>query len=807
MVKLSPNIGSSLKSLASALSKKPSRYLLPVVIALALILRLWSASTRDYISFFEGALLEEVSSILRGEVPFRDFVPTMPVPIYLYLLTFIQSVLGEGVLYVRLLPVVSGVITSLVVYFIGKELYDESVGLLAAFLYAVSFNAVKWTGIIGGDELTILFASLAVYTFLLARSKGKIIYWVLPGAFAALASLIRPITLLVPMFLLLLLYEAYTTKRARDGLLSIVLFSCGAAVTSVAIIGYFALMSPGFTGALGQHLAQLFALGVRGEYLLMGGFINEELLFFAGALFFFSAFIYNLYHRERNFGSIVFASWFVFIIIQLLTTATASLEPLYLVQLVPVTVLMTAKVVDDFRTYAFQITFKRWRGFTINLGTTFLSLVLIALLFAYSTGGTFRLLGARSRLYLPTSYEDDFNDGAIDPSVWALGYIVGYSGGSAAETGGRLSMSEIGAISTSEYGVWTRMAFYGDLVASVDFYDANATLGDYAYFVLRIGEDLDGRIDTDNCMVISMEYGEVAGPKELTNVTSGEGTNETAVNVTGLEWGWNVSLFDEYENLTGSEVAREWELINVTSGKGTGETSVNVTGLKWGWNVSLFDEYENLLANRTVGVNVTEVEFNVEQKTQSGTTYFNGYLEIVDDEGIFLLRYPEVNTTEIWGGDVFEVFKREVGEVEIDVEIETQNGTTYLNGSLAIFDADGVSLFRYPEANTTEIWGGDVFEVLARGTVMSQRIYARRFDGGEIKEEAVHYTNATSGKFRISRHGLEIVTYFYENGEWIDLLGAYEDLGYVRLSISAYTTVVYPDVSIKWDNFELRVYY
>jgi 4-amino-4-deoxy-L-arabinose transferase-like glycosyltransferase len=81
------------------------------------------------------------------------------------------------------------VLTLLLVYLIGKKLYREEVGLVAAFIFGFCPIAIHASTKIWIDSLLALFCTLTVYFAVLAREKERTTWYILAGISCGLAIL------------------------------------------------------------------------------------------------------------------------------------------------------------------------------------------------------------------------------------------------------------------------------------------------------------------------------------------------------------------------------------------------------------------------------------------------------------------------------------------------------------------------------------------------------------------------------------------------------------------------------------------
>lgn len=95
------------------------------------------------------------------------------IPLYFYTLDLIYKIFDLEIWTMRLLNIVLGSLAVVLLYFIGKELFDTKTGLLSAFLFAVSSYAISYN--IEPDMVSIFF-SLLSFLFLSKDSKSRNIF-------------------------------------------------------------------------------------------------------------------------------------------------------------------------------------------------------------------------------------------------------------------------------------------------------------------------------------------------------------------------------------------------------------------------------------------------------------------------------------------------------------------------------------------------------------------------------------------------------------------------------------------------------
>ncbi len=118
-----------------------------------------------------------------------------------------------------LAPAFCGSLTILVMYFLGKEISNKKVGLMASFFLAISPGFIQRTvaGFFDNEAVGVLFMLLTIYLFLKALRTGSISYSFLSGL--ALAGLYQSwggstyVVQLIALFVIIMvLLKRYSTK-------------------------------------------------------------------------------------------------------------------------------------------------------------------------------------------------------------------------------------------------------------------------------------------------------------------------------------------------------------------------------------------------------------------------------------------------------------------------------------------------------------------------------------------------------------------------------------------------------------------
>lgn len=131
-------------------------------------------------------------------------VPTAFVaPLYPFFLSLIYTVFGHNYWVVKILQAIIGGLTSLIVFFIGKELFNYWTGFFSSLFVAVHPELIGISTFIYTETLNIFLLSLFVLFFIKGlKNNDDKKYYLLSGLFLGLSTLCKGVTLLFPFLLL-----------------------------------------------------------------------------------------------------------------------------------------------------------------------------------------------------------------------------------------------------------------------------------------------------------------------------------------------------------------------------------------------------------------------------------------------------------------------------------------------------------------------------------------------------------------------------------------------------------------------------
>lgn len=127
--------------------------------------------------------------------------------VWFWLMNLTMKIFGVNAFGMRFLSIFLGSLTILVIYLLGKEVFNEKVGLFASFILAFSpFQLVETTG--GMDISMVFFAMFAIYLQVMFFKTNKTKFFIFSWISLGVAIMTKQIAVLfIPAFVLFSLYH------------------------------------------------------------------------------------------------------------------------------------------------------------------------------------------------------------------------------------------------------------------------------------------------------------------------------------------------------------------------------------------------------------------------------------------------------------------------------------------------------------------------------------------------------------------------------------------------------------------------
>ena len=108
----------------------------------------------------EGAHLADAKLLLEGKIPLVDYSSRQP--FYVFLLAIFLKIFGMNCFAGRLLPIISSVGVSFLIYLIAKKLFNKEVGLASQIIYLFLPFTILFMPVAKMHNIVIFWGTLGV---------------------------------------------------------------------------------------------------------------------------------------------------------------------------------------------------------------------------------------------------------------------------------------------------------------------------------------------------------------------------------------------------------------------------------------------------------------------------------------------------------------------------------------------------------------------------------------------------------------------------------------------------------------------
>jgi hypothetical protein len=232
----------------------------------------------------------------------------------LYALSY--SLFSVNYIIIRLLGIVTLILNSLVIYFIGKKILNHIGGVFSMYIFGLTMS---WNLLAGGftsstETFMILFSSLAFYFTLKGKDSGNWRYWlILAGISIGISIAFKQIALSSAFSLLVIFLFAYTNLSSQNKFHGLFLICLGIFVSTILSIIPLLLSGVSFYEYIdGAWLILLNSGSSASLPLRVNGFVT--IWFFSRIVIFYPV-LFLLFFQKELFKNNLFIGlliWFAF---------------------------------------------------------------------------------------------------------------------------------------------------------------------------------------------------------------------------------------------------------------------------------------------------------------------------------------------------------------------------------------------------------------------------------------------------------------------------------------------------------------
>lgn len=254
------------------------------------------------------------NKIAHGSVLYKDFIDNKPPGIF-YLDALIFLIFGKSFIAARIILLIFNAISALAIYFIGKNLWNESAGRISSIFFLIGLYVECLPGIkVQTEQFMVCFGLLGFLVFFLKSNYWK--YLILTGFLLGMASLFKQPGVLFYLIIFLYYLLDLIAEKNRNfayiyrSIKSLILIGCGFLIPILVTTLYFYKMGTMYDfiywsilffieGNYGSRI-QLFKLALP---------LYELILLWVLALFSAVLIIYRYITNKYNSNILFLAIW------------------------------------------------------------------------------------------------------------------------------------------------------------------------------------------------------------------------------------------------------------------------------------------------------------------------------------------------------------------------------------------------------------------------------------------------------------------------------------------------------------------
>lgn len=255
------------------------------------------------------------------------------------------ALLGFSNAAMLLLPIIFGLLTIVFIYLIGKQLYSEKVGLIAALIASLIRYHFYASVIAFGDNFLMFAAAAAIYFFYMFLSTRKNIYAIPFAIFMILGFLTKlSAVTIIPVLLIM----ALLSKKTKTGALTGALIAVVALVLSILAVYFSYPITEQLTGVPNKDF-NFFESYVKTFFAARTGYqdLAYEKIFYTTSFawqftpFFFMLILLALIKLKRDKSYTILSSWLIITFLIGFASSGQDFQRLMVIAITPAIILVS----------------------------------------------------------------------------------------------------------------------------------------------------------------------------------------------------------------------------------------------------------------------------------------------------------------------------------------------------------------------------------------------------------------------------------------------------------------------------------
>jgi len=307
--------------------KIKTNFLFILILLIGIALRIYNLGKYNF--WWDEILSIEIAKAMTfWNIAYFGYATASPL---FYLLLRFWLHLGNSEFILRLLPFIFGVLSIPTIYLVGKELFDKKVGLISAFILAISPFHIYYSQELRTYSLVTFLALITIYYLVRILKKNKIFYWVgfITSTMLILYSHNIALFLMITVNCYFLLFYKKYKILWRNWLISqfIILLLYLPWVKIIFVQIWYAKALGCFQGIPTDYLTNFIQI----FRIFNLGYNAKEITHLLIILLFLPLFLFGIWDEEKKEEIYLLLCW-LFIPIIMLTIFSNLMFPLYLVR-------------------------------------------------------------------------------------------------------------------------------------------------------------------------------------------------------------------------------------------------------------------------------------------------------------------------------------------------------------------------------------------------------------------------------------------------------------------------------------------
>jgi tetratricopeptide (TPR) repeat protein len=195
------------------------KFVLPIgIFILAFLVRfIYLIQIESSLPFFSAPIMDELRhDSWAQQIASGEWVGTEPffrAPLYMYLLALTYKIFGHSFFLPRLLQMILGSLSCVLIFLIAKKLFNRTIGILSGIIASFYALLIFYDGQLLITSLVVFLDLALLGLLILTAERPKVLNWFFCGIVLGLSAIARPSILVFVPFILIWMIFGFKNKR------------------------------------------------------------------------------------------------------------------------------------------------------------------------------------------------------------------------------------------------------------------------------------------------------------------------------------------------------------------------------------------------------------------------------------------------------------------------------------------------------------------------------------------------------------------------------------------------------------------